>query len=137
MRVVLLSFVSTLLSTYFSIVWGILDKEYSDAISSAIANLPKITYVMRFRPSDPGHEAVDKVLHVTDTTLDHWKMMPKLSPEEQKHRIKLMIIMLHLLDVPYGTYTLNMAYHATLIIRVLLKYPYSRSEQAAYRCIVR
>lgn len=67
---VLLSFVATLLLSHCSIVWGILDKDYSDAISSAIADLPEITLHMRFHSNDPGHEAVDKVLDVTDTTLD-------------------------------------------------------------------
>jgi len=93
MRVVLLSFVAALLSSHCSIILGIEDRDYSDAISTAIANLPKMTYSALSKDGhDPEIQAQfnDMINGVIKRTGDDWTMYGKLSLDLQKERIKLM-----------------------------------------------
>ena len=94
MRVVLLSFfIATLLSSHCSIILGMEDKDYSDAISAAIANLPKMTYSALSKDDhDPAIQAQfnDMVNDVIIKTQENWQMYGKLSLDSQREHIKLM-----------------------------------------------
>jgi len=92
MRVVLLSFIATLLSSHCSIILGI-EEDYSDAISTAIANLPKMTYSNLSKDGDdPVIQAqfIDMINGVIKRTGDDWTMYGKLSLDSQKEYIELM-----------------------------------------------
>jgi hypothetical protein len=125
MRVVLLSFIATLLSSHCGIILGIADKDYSDAISTAIANLPKMTYSALSKDGDdPVIQAqfVDMINGVIKRTGDDWIVYDKLSLDSQKEYIKLMKdagffdFMSLLLNHDY----MAMKWHASFLIHTML-----------------